>query len=249
MFTSFTLFVICVVSASAPVTIKPPGQTGSFSGSFSSFSGAAAGTADKSGGSGKPNKAGAASGSTSGSASAPTASGGSSFITTSGYFANKVEEVLEIESALQMRVFLDKVAGIEAFFRVFDNVLAKALEQEVLQPQQVTHTYEIVSAMQNLYATILDYGENWTKSVREWLLILLRKHMSLPVKDPEVLMAVIQCISRENMMFSPDTSEVVNEIIEKSFASHAELAVGIHNGASSWTSTEHILEGVTRMVR
>lgn len=73
---------------------------------------------------------------------------------------------------------------------------------------QVTHTYEIISAMQALYASILDYGEDWTKTTRDWLLQMLRQHMQLPVKEPEILMAVIQCISRENMMFSPDTSEV-----------------------------------------
>jgi hypothetical protein len=222
-------------SASSGVTIKPPGgQSGSFSGSFSGFPG------------GNNPKAGPAP-----PLPAPGSaqSSNAAFIAGPGYFSNRIEEVLEIESALQMRVFLDKVAGIEAFFRVFDNVLAQALEKEVLQPQQVTHTYEIVSAMQNLYATILDYGENWTKSVREWLLILLRKHMSLPVKDPEVLMAVIQCISRENMMFSPDTSEVVNDIIEKSFASPSELTPGARVGTSSWTSTDHILDGVTRMVK
>jgi hypothetical protein len=62
--------------------------------------------------------------------------------------------------------------------------------------------------MQALYAAILDYGETWTKTTREWLLRMLRQHMQLPVAEPEILMAVIQCISRENMMFSPDTSEV-----------------------------------------
>lgn len=130
---------------------------------------------------------------------------------------NKYEELKDIDSTYQVKVFLDKVAGIESFFRVFDDIMYTTLENGVRESQQVTHTYEIISAMQTLYAGILDYGENWTSVARDWLLRMLRQHMRLPVQEPEILMAVIQCISRENMMFSPDTSEVVNQIIEMSF--------------------------------
>ena len=130
---------------------------------------------------------------------------------------NKYEELKHIDSTDQVRVFLNKVAGIEAFFRAFDDLMHSTLGEGVKESQQVTHTYEIISAMQNLYASILDYGENWTSVARDWLLRMLRQNMRLPVQEPEILMAVIQCISRENMMFSPDTSEVVNQIIEISF--------------------------------
>jgi flagellin-like hook-associated protein FlgL len=157
---------------------------------------------------------------------------------------NKYEELRHIDSTYQVKVFLDKVAGIEAFFRVFDDIMHTTLGEGVGESQQVTHTYEIISAMQTLYAGILDYGETWTSVARDWLLRMLRQHMRLPVQEPELLMAVIQCISRENMMFSPDTSEVVNQIIEMSFED-----VSDGDGDPDFAnSTEGILAGVTRMI-
>lgn len=58
------------------------------------------------------------------------------------------------------------------------------------------HMYEIISAMQSLYGNLLHYGEQWSADTRDWLLRMLRQKMSLPIEEPELLMAVIQCLTR-----------------------------------------------------
>jgi hypothetical protein len=78
---------------------------------------------------------------------------------------------------------------------------------------QMFHTYEIISAMQSLYGSVMHFGEQWSNDTREWLLGMLRQKMSLPIEEPELLMAVIQCLTRENMLFSPETVNAVNQVL------------------------------------
>ena len=46
---------------------------------------------------------------------------------------------------------------------------------------------------------------------------MLRQKMILPIDEPEMLMAVIQCLAREKMLISSETINVVNQVIEMSF--------------------------------
>jgi hypothetical protein len=66
--------------------------------------------------------------------------------------------------------------------------------------------------MQSLYGSVMHFGEQWSNDTREWLLGMLRQKMSLPIEEPELLMAVIQCLTRENMLFSPETVNAVNQV-------------------------------------
>jgi hypothetical protein len=41
---------------------------------------------------------------------------------------------------------------------------------------------------------------------------MLRQTITLPIEEPEMLMAVIQCLTRENMLFAPETVNTVNQV-------------------------------------
>ena len=62
----------------------------------------------------------------------------------------------------------------------------------------------------------------------------------LPIDDPEMLVAVIWCLTRENMMLSPEMVKTVNQVIDLSFddAFDPELR----------NTTEGMLQSVTCMI-
>jgi hypothetical protein len=113
-----------------------------------------------------------------------------------------ITTVMKQSSSRQVKVFLDKVQEVELFFLRFDEILYGQFEQGISDPQQMYHMYEIISAMQSLYGSLLHYGEQWSSDTRDWLLRMLRQKMSLPIEEPELLMAVIQCLTR-SVPFAP----------------------------------------------
>eukprot|EP00602_Paraphysomonas_sp_CaronLab_P010362 CAMPEP_0185023544 /NCGR_PEP_ID=MMETSP1103-20130426/6202_1 /TAXON_ID=36769 /ORGANISM="Paraphysomonas bandaiensis, Strain Caron Lab Isolate" /LENGTH=1103 /DNA_ID=CAMNT_0027556179 /DNA_START=252 /DNA_END=3563 /DNA_ORIENTATION=- len=151
-----------------------------------------------------------------------------------------ITTVLKQSSSKQVKVFLDKVNELELFFMRFDEIITSQFEHGVNDPQQMFHTYEIISAMQSLYGYVLHYGEQWSNDTKDWLLRMLRQKMSLPIEEPELLMAVIQCLTRENMLFSPETVNTVNQVIEMSFEEGSD--------PYSESTIEGVLNSVNRMV-
>lgn len=132
---------------------------------------------------------------------------------SSGTFsADDIATIMKQTSSEKVRSFLDKVSETETFFVRFDEVLQSSFGDGVSNPQQTFHTYEIISAMQSLYSYILHYGEQWTADTKGWLLGMLRQTITLPIEEPEMLMAVIQCLTRENMLFAPETVNTVNQV-------------------------------------
>jgi hypothetical protein len=81
-------------------------------------------------------------------------------------------------------------------YRFDDALCATFAEFSNVDSQTLSHTHEIVAAMQDLYNSILCYGEQWTSDLKEWLLRILAQKMMLPIEDPEALTAVVQCLTR-----------------------------------------------------
>ena len=123
-----------------------------------------------------------------------------------------IATIMKQTSSEKVKSFLDKVLETETFFGRFDDVLQTAFKDGVANPQQMFHTYEIIAAMQSLYSHVLHFGEQWTADTKEWLLGMLRQTITLPIEEPEMLMAVIQCLTRENMLFAPETVNTVNQV-------------------------------------
>ena len=111
--------------------------------------------------------------------------------------------------------FIDNVTIVDEFFDKFDrNYMMQAFDQAATSPDHLMQAHEVVSAMQVLYTNLLDLGERWSGLFRKWLLQSLRTHMTLPVQRPDLLMAVVQCMSNEHMLHSSETIKEVEKVIE-----------------------------------
>jgi hypothetical protein len=129
---------------------------------------------------------------------------------------NSISHILMVGGELQVKKFLDHVAITEDFFAMFNDVITKTLGTIITNPEELTHTYELISSMQTLYSFIIEMGERWTQDTKFWLLMMLKHYMKLPVERPDLLAAVIQCLISENELFAPETVSTVNDVIDVS---------------------------------
>ncbi|GMH89087.1 hypothetical protein TL16_g11352 [Triparma laevis f. inornata] len=111
--------------------------------------------------------------------------------------------------------FIDNVSIVDEFFDKFDrDYMTQAFSQAANSADHLMQAYEVVSAMQVLHTNLLDLGERWSGLFRKWLLHSLKTHMTLPVQRPDLLMAVVQCMSCEHMLHSSETVKEVEKVIE-----------------------------------
>ncbi|GMH47592.1 hypothetical protein TrVE_jg8270 [Triparma verrucosa] len=111
--------------------------------------------------------------------------------------------------------FIDNVSIVDEFFDKFDrDYMTQAFAQAANSADHLMQAYEVVSAMQVLHTNLLDLGERWSGLFRKWLLHSLKTHMTLPVQRPDLLMAVVQCMSCEHMLHSSETVKEVEKVIE-----------------------------------
>ena len=130
---------------------------------------------------------------------------------------DSLSQIMEEGHGKQVSIFLEKITETEQFFVRFDEIINRTLQNGIQSPQEMFHAYEIINSMQALYGYVVHYGEQWTTDVKIWLLTMLRQKMMLPIDEPEMLVAVIHCLTRENMISSPEVIAAVNQVIEMSF--------------------------------
>jgi hypothetical protein len=160
------------------------------------------------------------------------AGGGSELDTNTSGAADKdmrrrrsLKSIMQGSLASQAEEFVTYVSQTEEFFGMFNVVVAATLEKVDFNPEDTTHIYEIVSAMQGLYSFIIDLGEDWTVATRNWLLHMLKHHMVLPVERPDLLGCIIQCLTRDNMLFAPETVAAIKEVIRVSYCFYFSFKV------------------------
>lgn len=137
----------------------------------------------------------------------------------------------------QTRVFYRMLADVEDFMMMFDHLIMRQtghddVSASSLQSQSssscsasasssssssseaevVVALYEIMSGMEGMYAFLMRFAEDWQRRTKEWLQRMLRRHMALPVMRPTVLQTVIQCLMRENMLFSSETVQTIRNV-------------------------------------
>lgn len=124
----------------------------------------------------------------------------------------------------KLKLFFNKIQSVDSFFNSFDESLRMTLSSGIESPEDLLNAYEVVDAMQKLYSRVILYGEDWSAALRDWLLRSLRATMVLPIDRPELLMTVLQCMTRESMLHDHETLKVVDQVIELSFDRDADTA-------------------------
>jgi hypothetical protein len=112
--------------------------------------------------------------------------------------------------------FLDKIEEIEHFLARADDGIRSTLNGVIDSPEQMMQTYDVVSAMQRVYHDMILMAEDWTCDFNDWVLQSLRSNMSLPIERPDILSALVQCLRYERKLHSPETIEVIQQVIDKS---------------------------------
>lgn len=170
----------------------------------------------------------------------PTAalSASSSSISSTGKLLT-AEMLKGMSPQAQTRVFYRMLADVEDFMMMFDHLImrqtghddvsasssscsasssscsscsASSSSSSSSEAEVVVALYEIMSGMEGMYAFLMRFAEDWQRRTKEWLQRMLRRHMALPVMRPTVLQTVIQCLMRENMLFSSETVQTIRNV-------------------------------------
>ncbi len=119
--------------------------------------------------------------------------------------------------------FVLNVAMVDDFFSKFDrSYMTQAFSAAVMSPDHLSQACEVVSVMQVLYTNSLGLGERWTHMYRMWMLTSLKSQISLPVQRPDILMAIVNSLGREQMLESPETIATVENAIEACLQQHED---------------------------
>lgn len=148
----------------------------------------------------------------------------------------------------KLKLFFNKINSVDSFFNSFDESLRLTLSSGIESPEDLLNAYEVVDAMQKLYSRVLLFGEEWNAALRDWLLRSLRATMVLPIDRPELLMTVLQCMTREGMLHAPETLKVVDQVIELSFDRDAEAGTAERNTLAAVLETVKGLVNTLHMV-
>ena len=130
-------------------------------------------------------------------------------------------EVLVMPTEVQSIMFAQFAKDSITFYSSLHESIWRMLANlSSVQPQEVTDLYDIMTTMQSIYDVVTHMGEDWALEIRAWLLDLLMEHMKIPVRNPELLEIIIQCLAKDGTLLSSQSVEIFNQIIKVSLFSH-----------------------------
>ena len=116
-------------------------------------------------------------------------------------------------------------------------------------PKYIITVYEMMNAMEGLYEFLFRFSEDWSADIKAWLVRSLKIYMTLPIEQPEILKIILNCLARENKLFSPEIIQVVQQVIADSFDD--PVSTNVQNAAKKGLikpTLASVLRSVNRMV-